>query len=161
MNRGFWFAIMLSMGSAALIGCGQTSAGTRQIAGQQPSEVQAIAGTNLTRVLLTAKAAADLGIRTQPVRNAPAAAGAATQYTVVPMAAVIYEPDGTVWVYLALPPTDANAASGWLTFEREPVVVAKIDGDDALLRSGPPAGTAVVTVGAAELLGTEDGVEGG
>jgi hypothetical protein len=40
-------------------------------------------------------------------------------------------------------------------------VAALVYGDLALLESGPAPGTAVVTVGAAELLGSEYGVEGG
>jgi hypothetical protein len=161
VNRGVWFAVVLSIGSAILIGCGPTSPGTRQSAGQQPSQVHPIPGTSVRRVLLTATAVADLGIRTQAVRLASAAADAATQDTVVPVAALIYAADGSAWVYLALSPTDTDATNGWLTFEREPVVVARIDGDDVVLHSGPPVGALVVIVGAAELLGTEDGVEGG
>jgi hypothetical protein len=160
VNRRVWFVIVLSMACAALIGCGVTT-GTPQSAVPQPSRVQPISGTNLNRVLLTPKAAARLGIRTEAVRKAPAVAGAKSQQTVVPQAAVIYEADGSEWVYSALPSTDTDATEGWLTFERKPVIVAKIDGDEVVLRSGPPEGTQVVTVGAAELLGTEDGVEGG
>jgi hypothetical protein len=44
---------------------------------------------------------------------------------------------------------------------RQRVGVARIDGDLAILGSGPAPGTAVVTVGVAELLGTELGVGGG
>ena len=35
----------------------------------------------------------------------------------------------------------------------------RIDGDAAMLSSGPPVGTAVVTVGSQELFGTEYDVE--
>jgi hypothetical protein len=48
-----------------------------------------------------------------------------------------------------------------VTFIREAVTILRIDGDVAVLQSGPPVGTSVVTVGTAELLGTERGVEGG
>ena len=43
-------------------------------------------------------------------------------------------------------------------FKREPIDVERIDGDVAVVRSGPAAGTPVVTVGAAELWGFEFGV---
>jgi len=41
---------------------------------------------------------------------------------------------------------------------REPITVELIEGDRAVLTAGPAAGTAVVSVGAAELYGTETGV---
>jgi hypothetical protein len=47
-----------------------------------------------------------------------------------------------------------------LTFVPQEVVIARIDGDTAILTSGPAPGTEVVTVGAAELLGAEYGVPG-
>jgi hypothetical protein len=47
-----------------------------------------------------------------------------------------------------------------LTYVREEVTVADIDGDSAILSSGPDVGAVVVTVGAAELLGAENGVAG-
>ena len=47
-----------------------------------------------------------------------------------------------------------------LTFVRERIGVDYVRGDLAVLFSGPPAGTRVVTVGAAELLGAELGVGG-
>ena len=110
--------------------------------------------------MLTVQAAALLGIKTVVVRKA--ATGGA-QATVVPASALVYEPDGTVWVYTTGDPADADAdaADQTETFVRVAVTVARINGDSAELKSGPPAGTLVVTVGGAELQGTEDGVEGG
>ena len=66
-------------------------------------------------------------------------------------AALLYDADGRSWAYTNPTP---------LTFVREPVTVDRVDGDRAYLRSGPAPGTAVVTVGAAELLGVEYGVDG-
>ena len=43
-------------------------------------------------------------------------------------------------------------------FVRRRVELARVVEDLAVLRRGPPAGTSVVTVGAAELFGTEFGV---
>jgi hypothetical protein len=40
-------------------------------------------------------------------------------------------------------------------FVRSPITVVTIEGNRAVLSAGPAAGTQVVTVGAAELLGTE------
>jgi hypothetical protein len=74
-------------------------------------------------------------------------AGAGTR-KVVAHSAVVYDAKGKTWVYVA---TDA------LTFVRQPITVDYVDGDLAVLSDGPAAGTKVVTVGAAELLGTEFG----
>ena len=62
---------------------------------------------------------------------------------------MIYQPDGTTWVY-------ANPEE--LIFKREPIEIDSIDGDVANLTSGPAAGTKVVTQGASELWGFEFGV---
>ena len=96
-----------------------------------------------------------MGIRTQPVRSAPSAAAARRRHradaelTVIPLAAVIYDPQGRSWTYTIAAPR---------TFVRRAIVIDRIDGDEAFLRSGPPVGTPVVTVGAPELLGAEYGV---
>src|SRR6266545_1950124 len=84
-----------------------------------------------------------LGIRVEPVREA---AGSAT----IPYAAVFYTADGRTWTYTSPEP---------LAFVRAPIVIDHVDGDVAFLSEGPPPGTAVVTQGAAELFGTEIGVE--
>jgi hypothetical protein len=75
--------------------------------------------------------------------------GSGTQRPVAPYAAVIYGLQGDTWLYTNPEP---------LTFVREPVTIDYIDGDLAILAEGPPAGTVVVTAGAAELYGTEFGV---
>jgi hypothetical protein len=68
---------------------------------------------------------------------------------VVPYAAVLYGVNGETWVYSNPEP---------LVFVRQPIVVDYIEGDLAILSEGPETGTEVVTVGAAELFGTETGV---
>jgi len=65
---------------------------------------------------------------------------------VVPYSALIYDPQGETWVYTSPQPR---------TFVRASVDVDYIDGDVAVLESGPPAGTVVASVGVAELYGTE------
>lgn len=78
-----------------------------------------------------------------------ALSGSGTLTKVIPYAAVIYDPQGATWVYTNPEP---------LTFVRHSIVVDYIEGELAILLEGPSAGTAVVTVGAAELFGTETGV---
>ena len=65
---------------------------------------------------------------------------------VVPHSAVIYGAHGESWVY-----TSPEA----LTYVRHPIVIDYIEDELAVLSDGPPAGTNVVTVGVAELFGTE------
>ena len=72
------------------------------------------------------------------------------QRSIIPHASVIYDLNGDTWTYTNPEP---------LVFVRRQVIVDYIDGDQAVLLDGPPAGTAVVTVGAAELFGVELGVE--
>src|SRR5680860_834761 len=52
----------------------------------------------------------------------------------------------------------APSAGEPLLFERAEISIESIDGDRVLLLEGPPAGTPVVVVGAAELFGAEFGV---
>jgi len=73
-------------------------------------------------------------------------------HKVVPYSAVLYGLHGETWVYTNPEP---------LVYIRYPVTVDYIDGDQAVLLDGPPAGMAVVTVGSAELFGAESGVGGG
>jgi hypothetical protein len=107
-----------------------------------PAQVERIEGTTLSRVTFTARAAERLGITLVPI----AAVGGASRDTVVPYAALIYDPDGRTWVYTSTKPR---------TYERAAVSVARIEGDRAFLSTSPPAGTQVVSVGVAEVYGTE------
>jgi hypothetical protein len=75
--------------------------------------------------------------------------GGGAQRKVVPYSSVIYDLKGDAWAYTSPAP---------LTFVRDRISIDFIDGDKAVLTQGPAAGTAVVTIGAAELLGTESGV---
>ncbi|MBI5515013.1 MAG: efflux RND transporter periplasmic adaptor subunit [Deltaproteobacteria bacterium] len=72
----------------------------------------------------------------------------AGEATVVPWSAVVFDVEGGSWVY---------EAPGRHSYVRRRVAVGYVAGDLAVLTRGPAAGTAVVTVGAAELFGTEFG----
>jgi len=85
----------------------------------------------------------------QRVRVELALAGSGTQRTVIPYGSVIYDLKGDTWIYTSPEP---------LTFIRERVTVDYIDGDRAVVSQAPPVGTEIVSVGAAELYGTEFGV---
>jgi hypothetical protein len=114
-----------------------------------PALIKPVAGSAIPQLQLTERAAQRLGILTQPVRQTTTAGHSA--HEAVPYSAVVYDADGSTWTYV-------NTAAR--TYERKPITVTEIDGNTALLSAGPAAGTAVVTVGAAELLGTEYDISG-
>jgi hypothetical protein len=111
-----------------------------------PAKVTPITGSQVQRLQLTSQAIHRLGIVVQPVRAAPAGKG-----EVIPYSAVVYDTNGSTWTY-------ANTAAR--TYVRQPIMVTAIQGNVAVLSAGPPVGTEVVTVGAAELLGTEYDISG-
>jgi len=132
----------LVIGAAAILaGCA-----TAAPAEAPPALIKPVAGSQIPQLQLTARAVQRLGIQTQPVQPGTAAA-----QEDIPYSAVVYDTDGSTWTYV-------NTAA--TTYERKPITVTRIDGEVALLSAGPPAGTPVVTVGAAELLGTEYNISG-
>ena len=72
--------------------------------------------------------------------------GTEDKQKVVPYTAVYYDAKGQPWVYVSTAP---------LTYERQRVTVQRVVGPLAVVSDGPPLGTAVVTVGASMLYGTE------
>ncbi|MFL5841223.1 MAG: hypothetical protein ACJ77Z_12315 [Thermoleophilaceae bacterium] len=131
------------LAAAQLSACGSGSNGATGAKEGEPADVSAIKGTSLNEVKLSAQAARRVGIRT-------AALGGDRVGKTIPYSAVLYDADGRTFAYTSPRP---------LVFVRAPIHVTDIRGDHALLSSGPPVGTAVVTVGASELYGTEFGVE--
>jgi hypothetical protein len=136
----------LVIGAAAILaGCA-----TATPAEPPPAQIVPVPGSPIPKLLLTDHAIHRLGIVTQPVRDATTA-GHRAGPEVIPYSAVVYDTDGSTWTYVN---TTAR------TYQRKPITVTEIDGDIAQLSAGPPAGTEVVTVGAAELLGTEYNISG-
>jgi len=74
--------------------------------------------------------------------------GSGERRKVVPFSAVLYDMHGKTWVYTSPAPR---------TYVRHQIGVDYIEGARAVLSDGPPTDTAVVTVGASLLLGTELG----
>jgi hypothetical protein len=136
-----WFFTGLAIAALALGACnsGTTSAPkVEAITIEEQDSGQKI-------LTLSEKAAERLGVETAAV------AGSGSKLT-IPYAAIVYDAEGATWTYVASQP---------LTYVRAQVMVEKVDGDVVLISSGPPAGTQVVTTGAAELYGAEIGVGGG
>ena len=103
-----------------------------------PSKLEPIEGTDLSRVILTEKATERIGVQTVQASG-----------QTVPYAAVIYDTEGNTWVYTNPEP---------LTFVRAPIIIDYIEGDTAFLAEGLDSNITVVTVGVAEIYGTETGV---
>ena len=142
--RAKGFIVGLAIAAAVFAaGCG-SSGSKEEVGDAQPAKVTPIKGTDLSRVTLSADAAKRLGIATAVI------AAQGSNRKVIPYDAVIYAADGQTFTYTSPKP---------LTYVRAPITVTDIRGDKAYLSAGPPAGTAVVTVGSQELFGTEYEVE--
>lgn len=147
-HRNRWLAVcFVLVGVAAAGGCAQPDSAVTE---DNPAQVEPIEGSDRSQIILTEEGAHRVGIKTEPVRISTTRSGARHQ-SVVPLDAVLYDKDGKTWTYTNPEP---------LTFVPQEVVIARIEGDTAVLRSGPAPGTPVVTVGGAELLGAEYGVPG-
>ena len=144
-NRNRWMVMILMMAGLLLAACAK--APEAPASEERPAKVEHLEGANPTSVVLTEEAARRLDIQTAPVREEQVSGA---QRIVLPYAAVLYDAEGNAWVYTSPEP---------LTFVRNPIVVDHIDGDTAVLSEGPPSGTAVVTVGATELFGSESEFE--
>jgi hypothetical protein len=142
-----WLAILgLLIAIPQLSACTQTSA-EADSGGAEPAIVEHVEGSDeVSRLTLTPRAVERIGIKTTPLSEATVAG---KKRKVVPYGAVLYDAEGKTSVYVSSAPN---------TYVREPVTVDFIEGDRAVLSAGPAAGTAIVTVGAAELYGTETGV---
>ena len=141
-----WLAILgLLIAIPQLSACTQTSA-EAEGGGAEPATVEHVEGSEEVSLTLTPKAVERIGIQTAPLSEATVAG---KKRKVVPYGAVLYLADGKTSVYVSSAPN---------TYVREPITVDFIEGDRAVLTAGPVAGTAIVTVGAAELYGTETGV---
>ena len=87
-------------------------------------------------VTITKLAAERIGLKTVPIER-----------NQIPYAAILYDAAG------GQPYVFVNTKG--LSFHREDVDIASIDGDTVQLADGPPAGTQVVTVGVPQIHGAE------
>ena len=107
-----------------------------------PATVEAVDGSELSRVTLTEDAAKRIDLQTAPAEQS-------ADSIRIPYASVLYDPSGKAWAFVK---------SGDLTFVRAPITIDHIEGDFTFLSDGPAVGTDVVTTGANELYGAEQGV---
>jgi len=116
----------------------------------KPAEVVKIEGSEFSSVTLLDTAAERLGIDTVVVAEAEAVREGSAGTLAVPYGAILYDAKGNAFVY---------TVTAALSFVRAPIVVDYVEGDQAILSEGPPSGTEIVAVGAAELYGAETGVK--
>ena len=138
-------------GSGALAACAAAviigvagCAGSPPVVAQGPTAKMERIGNSLS-VVLTPLGAARIGVQTTlattgtPVPRRPAD-------IVIPYAALLYEKDGSAFVY--------TNPSG-LTYVRAHIEIERVAGQDVVLRAGPAAGTRVVTTGVPQIHGAE------
>jgi hypothetical protein len=133
--------LVLIAAGISLSACGEASTGYdyETASHHEPAKLEPIKGTDVQRVIFDAEAAKRVGLQTAPIRQNGEGRS-------MPYAALIYDAEGNTYAYTAPEP---------LTFVRKEIEIDRVDGDSVVLSDGPPAGTKVVTVGAAEVYGTE------
>jgi hypothetical protein len=133
--------VLIAAGVVTLSACGEASSGYdyETASHHEPAKLEPIKGTDVQRVIFDAEGAKRVGLKTAPIRQNG-------QGTVIPYDAVIYDADGKTYAYTAPKP---------LTYVRQEIAIDHVAGDSVMLSDGPPAGTKVVTVGAAQVYGTE------
>lgn len=134
--------LVLIAASASLSACSEapgSSYSSETASHHEPARLEPIKGTDVQRVIFSAEGAKRVGIQTAAIRQNG-------QEKVMPYGAVIYDAEGNAYAYTAPEP---------LTFVRQEIGIERMDGNRVVLSDGPPAGTRVVTVGTAEVYGTE------
>jgi len=147
-----WMAIGLVAVAMALGACSSVGTPASASHGEKPASVESISGSDVKKVKLTERAAQRLGVQTVVVAAATKAPTGAPASLLVPYSAVLYQPDGSTWVFTVPEPR---------TYVRAKVVVVTVGGakgTEAYLSEGPPVGTTIVSTGVIELWGTELGV---
>ena len=136
--------ILLMISALQLSACAPASPPEEET---KPVHLEPIAGTDLNNVILTEDAAKRLDLQTVAVREEKING---VPRIVIPYAAVLYEANGSTWVYVNIK---------HLTFVRQLIIIDHIDGDWVILSRGLASDAVVVTLGAAELFGSESEFE--
>jgi hypothetical protein len=139
-QRNLTAVLALTLAGLIATGCKQAA---EEEAIAEPAKVEQIGNTDVSRVTLEPQAAKRIDAQTAPVRRHKPGES-------VPYSAILYDADGTTFVYVSPEP---------LSFQREEVEVDRVEGDEAILAKGPAAGTQVLTRGVQEVYGTEFGVD--
>ena len=137
-----WILVFLTSLTLLVGACAQ-SAEPETARDEGLARIEDIAGSDVKKITMSEDAVQRIGVETVPVA---AADGGRIK---VPSATVLYDQAGRTWVFTE-PEHDV--------FVREEVEIIGTNGEDTILSTGPTADTPVVTVGVAELYGTELGV---
>ena len=133
--------LVLIAGVVSLSACGAASSDYdyETASHHEPAKLEPIKGTDVNRVIIDPEGVERAGIQTSQVRQNG-------EGMLMPHSAVIYDAEGHTYAYTSPEPR---------TYVRENIVIDHVDGDSVMISDGPPAGTEVVTVGAAFVYGTE------
>ncbi|MFI8763400.1 efflux RND transporter permease subunit [Streptomyces sp. NPDC053792] len=150
---GLSVAGLLLAGGAGLSACADSnpsSASAAEHSEDPPAEIEKVAEGKIPHLTLAEDTAMRIHITTEPLRQAPLD-GTGPPRTLIPLKAVVYDPEGKTFAFTNPEP---------FVYIRTPVELGQFGKDDAVVKSGLPKGTPVVTVGAAELLGIEYETDG-
>ena len=136
MQRRLAAGLAVLASGLVLGACSEVESNLRE---NQPYEVIGAEDAPIKTVKMDDATAALLPVELAEVRRAG-------DRKVVPHDAVIYNPDGDVFVY-----TKPKAE----TYIRAPIEIVRVTGEKAVLSAGPRTGARIVTTGSAELLATE------
>jgi hypothetical protein len=138
LRRAFQGFVVAVVATASLAGCAEIEVPMAEP--YEPAHLESAGPDQPAKVILTDEAQRRIQLQTTLVK--PHGADVS-----VDQAALVYDKKGKPWVFTVIGP---------LTYVRAAVGIKEVpDDNQAILSSGPPAGTEVVTVGAIELWGTE------
>jgi hypothetical protein len=147
-GRGTGRAALAGAALAALAAAGCSSSSSSSAAAPPTSQLERT--SHGLSVVLTPLGAQRIALRTGRATVVKGGTGGSAGQVAVPYDALVYEPSGQPAVYVA---------TGTLTYTRYLVPVTVIDGQTVYLKPGSlPANAVVVTQGAEELLGVQNGV---
>jgi hypothetical protein len=138
LRKAFQGFVVAVAAAASLAGCAEIE--VPLVEPYEPAHLESTGPKQPARVILTEEARHRVQLQTTLVK--PHGADVS-----VDQAALVYDQKGKPWVFTVVGPR---------TYVRAAVAIEEVDEDNlAILSSGPPAGTEVVTVGAIELWGAE------
>ncbi|WP_158718972.1 efflux RND transporter permease subunit [Streptomyces globisporus] len=150
---GLSAAGLLLAGGASLSACSDSqlsAASTTEHSEEPPAEIEKVEEGKIPHLTLAEDTVHRIHLTTEPLRQGPLD-GAGPPQTLIPLKAVVYDPEGKTFAFTNPKP---------FVYLRTPVELGRFGEDDAVVKSGLTAGTPVVTVGAAELLGIEYETDG-
>ncbi|HEV8573268.1 MAG TPA: hypothetical protein VGR43_01030 [Dehalococcoidia bacterium] len=108
------------------------------------------ATTGIASVTFIDSAVERVGIETSAVKAAEPVREGSSATLSVPYSSILYDTKGQAFVY---------TVTGPASYLRALITIDYVEGDQAVLSSGPAAGTEIVSLGVAELYGAETGIK--